>query len=90
MKKRNHSSIPDFDLSDEYIDSDKEESCPVENSEDLSHWATSCCVKMTRMDLSAPLNQRSLFLPLDSRTLLKTMRSVSSRIVPPGTYNHFY
>jgi hypothetical protein len=40
MKKRNHSSIPDFDLSDfnEYIDSDKEESSPVENSEDLSHW----------------------------------------------------
>jgi hypothetical protein len=44
---------------------------------------------MTRMDLSAPLNQRSLFLPLDGRTLLKTMRSVSSRIVSPGTYNHF-
>ena len=56
----------------------------------LADWAVTCRVKRTHVTMLLHVLHDFLpFLPKDSRTLLKTMRSVSTKDVPPEKYYHF-
>ena len=59
-------------------------------SKKLADWAASNGIKEIHVSrLLRILNEDLPFLTLDGRTLLKTMRYVPTKEVPPGTYYHF-
>ncbi len=80
-----------FDVEDDSSDKEKRKEAVTKSS--IAEWVIEC--NIPRFHVSNLLRRLKLdcglsFLPLDSRTLLKTMRNKPNvRVVPPGQYAHF-
>ncbi len=80
-----------FDVEDDSLEKEKRKEAVTKSS--IAEWVIEC--NISRCHVSNLLRRLKLdcglsFLPLDSRTLLKTMRNKPNvRVVPPGQYAHF-
>jgi hypothetical protein len=80
-----------FDVEDDSFEKEKRKEAVTKSS--IAEWVIEC--NIPRCHVSNLLRRLKLdcglsFLPLDSRTLLKTMRNKPNvRVVPPGQYAHF-
>ena len=94
----NHSECDRVDYSDldDLIEIDDSEMISKEKreqnliSKQLADWAVSNGIKQIHLSrLLRILKETMPFLPLDARTLLKTMRYVRTKEISPGLYYHF-
>lgn len=90
LDESEYTSLMDFLSDDTSADQASDGSGPRTLRQDLAEWAAAGKIPRIQVTkLLHILHAHHPDLPLDSRTLLRTMRVVNSREVEPGRYYHF-